>query len=154
MHNHRLAWHGHVRVTILHRDGRHEVEEFDNLITDVGLYALLDRLDDPTGHVALTRLALGSGVVEPAVGDTALGSEQWRGEVTAQSRVGATLSTTTYIPPAEATGFTINEIGWFGGPTATATPGSGILFARVLWTRTKTNIESLQIERTDTLARA
>ena len=80
-----------------------------------------------------------------------LGNETFRKQVTSQAAgaVGVTI-TNLYVAPEEAVG-TIEEIGFFSGSSASATTDSGTLFARVLYSRTKTAVESIQIERTDTI---
>ena len=63
------------------------------------------------------------------------------------------VNTVHYITPAEAVG-AIEELGWFAGAAAGAGAGTGIMISRVLYSRVKTNLESLQIERLDTLEKA
>lgn len=91
-------------------------------------------------------------MTSPAATDLGLNSEQFRKQVTTQSQVGTGQGqTTVYLAPSEATTFTIQEIGWFGGATASSAANSGILLARVLYNTSKTNLESLQVQRIDTL---
>ena len=146
-----VSWRARIRVIARYRDGRVEVEEFDNLITNVGLNLIRDGLDGADSEIKY--VALGSNNTAPVVGDTTLGVEEFRKQVTKQE-LGATgvMVTTVYIAPFEATSFTIEEIGWFAGVGATATANKGVMVARVLYGRAKTNLESLQIERTDTFS--
>lgn len=146
-----VGWHGRIRVIARDLDGRVEVDEFDNLITNAGKNMVRDFLDGTITDGAVKYVELGSGTTAPAVGQTALVTPQFRKLVTQQTLPGTgQVRTVVYIAPGEATGFTIQEIGWFAGAAATATTGSGIMIARVLYTRAKTQLESLQIERTDT----
>jgi len=46
---------------------------------------------------------------------------------------------------------TIREIGWFSNGTASA--DSGVLISRILYSRDKTTLESIQFNRTDTIGR-
>lgn len=95
--------------------------------------------------------ATGSSVMRtPAAGQTALDSEQFRKALTTNSAPATGAGkTTTYIAPGEANTWTTEEIGWFAGSTATATAGSGVMLARVLYHRAKAATESIQIDRTD-----
>lgn len=128
-----------------------QIFELENLVTNAARNALREALRSPT-DVAIRFVALGSGTATPAVTDTQLQAEQFRKVVTRQE-TGAVgeLITTMFVAPFEANAFVINEIGWFAGPGATAAANSGILIARVLWTRAKNDRESVQIERRDTI---
>lgn len=129
--------------------------EFPNMITDAGLNLLRDVLSGAVADAEIKYVALGAGSTAAAPGDTALVDEQFRKAVTAQSAAGTgALDTTLYVAPAEATEFEIREIGWFAGPDATSEADSGVLVARVLYQRQKTNLESIQIDRRDTIGRA
>lgn len=148
-----LTWRGDITVTVTGPSGL-EVVNFPNLITDAGLDHLAAALGgDDVGEI--TYVALGSSATAPTAGDTDLGAEEYRKAVTSHS-AGLTgiMDTIVVVPAPDATGFTIREIGWFGGSAASISSGSGTLIARVLYERTKTTLESIQIDRTDTLGRA
>lgn len=149
----RWPWQGKIRITV-ERDGvTVETVDLSNLITDVGKNLLRDALQDSTFDAEIHYIALGGSSTAPAAGDTTLVDEQFRKQVTSQeagSSAGEVV-TTTYIAPGEANGFTIEEIGWFAGDGASGTADSGVLIARVLYSRAKNAEESLQIERTDTI---
>lgn len=150
-----VGWQGHVTVTARQPDGSLTVERFRNLITNAGLNLLRDALGGYATDGQIKYVALGSGATAPAASDTGLALEEFRKAVTSQSAPATgELLTRLYVAPDEATTFTIRELGWFAGPAATSTPGSGVLVARVLYERTKTSLESLQIDRTDTLGRS
>jgi len=147
----RIPWHGRVRVTTRYRDGRVEEEEFDNLITNAGKNLLRDALDGMVSDCAIKYLAWGNGAVAPADGDVALGNELGRKTVTKQQTgTAGVLTTTVYLAPYEAN-VQIQELGWFAGAGATAAAGSGVLVARVLYAKLKTDLESIQIDRVDTI---
>lgn len=142
--NARYRWRGQVRVIARGVDGRVSVWEGPNQITDAGRAKLAAALRGEP--VEITHVALGADNTPPSPGDVALGDERFRKPVTAQSAgpgVGQTV-TTVYIAPGEANGFPIEEIGWF--------TADGTLIARVLYSREKTALESLQIDRTDTIS--
>lgn len=145
------GWTGLVTVTV--RDRRGEIverEEFWNLITNAGKNHVRDSIAG-TVTSKIGYVAVGSASTAPSTSDTALGTEQFRKQVTSRS-VGGTgaLTTTVYIAPNEAN-VQIEEIGWFAG-AATGTPGSGTLISRVLYSHLKNALESIQIDRTDTFS--
>lgn len=144
-------WDGHVVVTVRKPGRRGRVTVIDNLIVDAGKALLAQALRDGTALPEISYVAVGSSSTAPAAGDTTLGTETFRKAVTVQEE-GASSNktvTTTYIAPYEANG-QIEELGWFGG-AATGTADSGTLIARVLYSKLKDNLESIQIERTDTI---
>ena len=145
-----LAWAGKVRI-VVEQEGGHQIFELTNLVTDAGRNLVREALRGPA-DAGIRFVALGTGTAAPAVTDTQLQAEQFRKAVTRQE-TGAVgeLITTMFVAPFEANAFVTNEIGWFAGPGATATANSGVLIARVLWTRAKNDRESVQIERRDTL---
>lgn len=148
-----IAWKGLVRVEVRGPRGL-EVVEFANLITDAGLNYIRDLLDGAiSGDTAIRYIALGDSSTLPAASDTKLGNEIFRKQITQQTTPGTgQLQTICYIAPYECAQ-QIEEIGWFAGPGATSAKDSGVLVARVLYSRNKTNLESLQITRTDTFGR-
>ncbi len=147
----RRPWAGRIRVTV--RDlGGHVIEivEFDNLITTVGLNMVRDGLYGDVSDLEVKYFALGSDSTAPTIGDTTLGTETFRKIRTSQSKPGNGQSKfTLYIAPGEAIG-AIEEFGWFAGAAAGAGADTGIMIARVLYSRVKTALESITIERTDT----
>lgn len=150
----RLAWRGRVRIVARRADGSVEVDEFENLITDAGLNLIADALTGAVSTPEIRYVALGSSNTPVSANQTALGDERFRKQVSQQTNpnTGEAVSI-VYIAPFEATDFMIQEIGWFAGPDATDQAGSGILLARVLYSRAKSDLESLQITRTDTIGR-
>lgn len=153
----KLFWTGLIRVTARDLDGNiTDVQEFPNLITTVGRTMLRDGIYGPGGaqDLEIKYMGIGDDNTAPALGDTTLGNEIFRKARTSQSQPDATSSTyVAYIAPAEAVG-TIEEFGWFAGSAAGAGADTGIMVARTLYSRVKTALESLQIERTDSFAEA
>lgn len=149
----RLPWAGMVTVTHRTPDGRVlHVARFGNLITDAGKDLLAASLRT-AGNVAEIRyVAWGTGSTAPDPSDVALDTEVGRKIVTVQSAGGGVgeCDTTVYLAPGQAN-VAIEELGWFAGSAATAAAGTGVLLARVLYSHTKTNLESIQVDRTDTL---
>ena len=146
-----LDWQGRVKVKALDADGNVLQEDtINNLITTAGKNLLAKALREST-DCEIKYIAIGSSNTAPSTSDSQLGSETFRKAVTSQvaGSSGVTI-TNLYVAPEEAVG-TIEEIGFFSGSTASATINSGTLYARVLYSRTKTAVESIQIERTDTI---
>lgn len=145
----KINWTGRIKVTTTYRDGTVEIEEFDNIITDAGRNLMRDGLQGADTEIKY--LAWGSGITTPAVSDIALAAEAGRKLVTKQTAgaVGV-VTTTVYLAPFDAN-MQIEELGWFAGATATAAAGSGVMVARVLYSKLKSNLESIQIDRTDTI---
>ncbi len=148
-------WEPNVRITVKDLDGNIlDVQEFKNLITTVGLGMLVDLLDGDIGDGEIKYTAVGSDNTAPALGDTILGTETFRKATTSTTQPSvSSLRHITYIAPDEAIG-AIEEIGWFAGAGAGAGADSGIMISRVLYTRNKTALESIQVERLDTFAEA
>lgn len=98
-----------------------------NLVTTVGLRMVGDLLidDETTG---ITYHAIGTDATAPASGDTTLGSEQNRKQVTTRTRASQTITLSTFYSSSEST-YNIAECGLFGGASATASADTGILFS-------------------------
>jgi len=144
-------WDGEVRIVVRKPGRAGRVTVLNNLIVDSGKALLALALRDGAALPEITYVAVGSDNTAPAAGDTALGTETFRKAVTAQAEGSASNKTitTVYLAPYEANG-QIEEIGWYGGE-ATDDADSGVLIARVLYSKLKDALESIQIERTDTV---
>ena len=130
-----------------------DIQEFHNLLMSVGKNMFRDALKGAVTDLQIKRLGIGGTNTAPAVGQTTLFSEFFRKAITSRAD-GATgvLVSTTYIAPYEANTPKIEELAWFAGVDATDTTDSGIMIGRVLYSRQKTELESLQIERADTVS--
>ena len=150
-----IGWLGEYEIHVSSPDGT-EVHKIKNLITDAALNLIRDALDCTVTDLALKYLALGTdaGTLLPLSNtNTKLGAEAFRKAFTKQAVQGTgVLESTVYIAPTEAN-VNIREIGIFAGANATTTADSGVLVSRVLWTKDKTNLESINIVRTDTIGR-
>lgn len=110
------------------------VSKYENIIVTAGKHSILDRMKgDSKGEI--TFVALGSNVAAPAVGDTQLGTEVYRKQITNRTRTGVIFYSSTYIPTGEGNG-THKEIGLFGDD-ATAAADSGTLFTHAVIDETK-----------------
>ncbi len=150
-----FGWLGEYEIHVFGPNGT-EVHKIKNLITDGALNLIRDALDGTVTDLTLKYLALGTdnGTILPLVNtNTQLGAEAFRKAFTKQAVQGTgVLESTCYIAPTEAN-ISIREIGIFAGAGATGSPNTGILISRVLWTKDKTNLESINIVRTDTIGR-
>jgi len=127
-----------------------------NLITDAGLNMFRDLLKGTITDGKIKYVALGNSATAPANDQTTLVAEQFRKIVTSQNVDPVTagkLYTELYVADAEANAFKCEEIGWFAGVGATATVDTGIMIARILYSRQKASTESWTIRRTDTISR-
>ena len=142
---------GNVRVTVRDLNGNvTDVQEFPNLITTDGLNMVRDGLDGDVADLEVKYFAWGSNNAAPDLTDTQLGTETARKIRTSQSKpADAQYEYVQYLAPGEAVG-QIEEFGWFAGALAGAPVNSGIMIARVLYSRNKTAVESITIERLDT----
>jgi hypothetical protein len=73
-----------------------------------------------------------------------------RKKITKQTGVDTnSVSSISYIAPFEAIG-SISKVRYFGGMFATDGNGSGVMIAENSYSKTKTGLEALQLDRTDT----
>lgn len=148
-----VLWSGSVRL-IIATSTRRQIVSLTNLITDAGLNLMRDVLAGLASDGEIKYVAVGTGSTPPAATDMGLETEVFRKAVTKRDAPGTgQVQTTCHVASYEGN-YSIQEVGWFAGPDATPTPGSGILVARVLYARTKDELESWQIVRTDTFGRA
>jgi hypothetical protein len=117
-------------------------------ITNVGLDLIRDGLKGANSPI-ITYVSLGTSTTAPAVTDTALGNEVFRKAVTSYAN-GAShgeILINMYLAPGDAIGTDIEEIGFWGGASASIALNSGILLARGLFSHNpKTSTESLQFQ--------
>lgn len=117
-------------------------------VTNAGHNLLRDGLQGANTPL-ITYVAIGSGTTAPAVTDTQLVAETFRKAVTsyANGASAGEVLITLYLAPAEAVGGNIEEVGFFGGSTASGTANTGVLLARGLYVHNpKTSIESIQLQ--------
>lgn len=152
-----LGWLGKWEMIIRDRAGNiiERTGLRPNLITDAGLNMFRDLLSGAITDGEIKYVALGSGSTAPANDQTQLVAEEFRKLVTSQTNQAAAgeLETILFVADSEANTFTTEEIGWFAGAAASATANTGIMIARVLYSRAKTNMESWTIRRLDKVTR-
>jgi hypothetical protein len=113
----------------------------------------MEALQGETPDLEIKYLALGTSNTPVTVLDTKLGVEIFRTPIAAQSITAKGELTTEFIVLYNVAGGQIEEIGIFGGSTATSTADSGTLISRILWSKAKTNSEELNFRRIDRLSR-
>jgi hypothetical protein len=121
-------------------------------ITNVGLNLLRDGKSG-ANNPKITYFALGTGSSTPGASNTALDTEVFRKAVTTFTN-GSTgeILIALYLSPTDAVGINIAEVGLFGGSAASLTPGTGVLYARGLYSHpSKANTESIQFTLDDLL---
>lgn len=128
------------------------IKEYDNLLTDAWLTALLNNSVSlsPTHALKILKFALGSGTTAPAINDTTLETETYRNNVASLTSSGKVLYATGFFSATEFDG-TIKEVGLFAG-AATGDPDTGLLVNHAAVDETKSDTESLTIDVTITLA--
>lgn len=117
--------------------------DFHNLERDMLAGAVMD--------AKVRYLGVGTDATAPGAAQHHLFAEGFRKAVAKWDTTPGTgiLTTTTTVAGNEAV-FNIQELAWFASPSATVTTDSGVMLARVLYSRNKTNLEALQVVRTDT----
>lgn len=112
-----------------------------NKVVDVWLNVLRDSARGLESDLTYRQLAWGNNATAPAGGDTALGNELARKDVTLKTAGAAGIVTaTTHVAQGEAN-TQLEEWGLFGGPVGDLT-----MVARVLWSHDKNDGESIQVD--------
>jgi len=150
-------WLGQWEIEIRENGKIKELVPIDhNLITDAGLNMFRDALKGDVTDCEIKSVALGSDTTAPANNQTTLVAEEFRKIVTSQNVDPVTvgkLYTELYVADTEANTFKTEEIGWFAGAAASGTVDTGIMIARILYSRQKSNTESWTVRRTDFISR-
>ncbi|NSW52213.1 MAG: hypothetical protein HPY85_06890 [Anaerolineae bacterium] len=106
------------------------VAESQNLVVDDGIEFILDRMiGDESGSLAF--LAIGTGNTAAANGQSTLATETERKAFSSQSRSGYAIECRAFFP-ADDCSIEIEEVGIFGGSSASESADSGKLVSRAL----------------------
>jgi hypothetical protein len=148
------GWLGEFDVYIKPVGGDWEHDQhINNMITDSGLNLIRESLRGTITNSEIKFIAVGSGSASVSATDTQLGAEFFRKAVYSKTAVSTgVLQTIAILTETEAVA-QIYEVGVFAGATATTATNSGVMISRILYSRNKTNLESVQFQRTDTIAR-
>lgn len=128
------------------RTGEIKKELVDNMVVNLGMYAIADHLRGTTANNRgiITYCAVGTSIVAPARTDTGLGTELARKLVSVRGWAGLKVATfQTFFTTSEAIG-SLKEAGLFGDDASTI-PGSGQLYCHAAINRTKTANDTLTI---------
>ncbi len=118
---------GHLSIVLTDAEGNvKDTREVDNLVTTVGKNNVAAQLLAAPGVATPTHLAIGTGAVAAAVGDTTLGTEVARMALTSKTRSTNVVTMVGDFAAGTGTG-TITE----AGPLNAATTGD--LYARVVF---------------------
>ena len=152
----KAIWRPIVNIKIIVRDlAGNILEQTDlrNTIVRDGRKMWRDMLKGDIADGQIKQFGLGDDDTAITDLDDGLGNEIFRKAFTATSTpTDDSYQTICYIAPAEAV-FFIKELGWFAGVGALASPNyhTGILVSRVLWSRNKTALESVEVVRLDSV---
>src|SRR5258707_7039549 len=116
-------------------------------VTDNGGNLMRDGLSG-AANPKITYFAIGSGTTAATTSDTKLQIETFRKKVTSFTNGGSAgeILINVYVASGDAVNADIEEIGVFGGSSATNTPNSGVMLGRALWTHSpKLATESVQL---------
>lgn len=152
--NEKNGWLGEFDIFIKSQNGDWELDRtIKNTITDSGLNMLRETMRGIITNAEIKYIAVGTNSTAVSTSDTQLGTEIFRKAVYSKTAVSTgVLQTIAILTETEAVA-NIQEIGVFAGSTASITANTGIMISRILYNRNKTNLESIQIQRTDTIAR-
>ena len=134
------GWFGKYEIVI-----GEERFKINNRITNAALSVVRDAWYGDVVNLQIKYLALGTGSLAVNDEDTALGIEQFRTEFIDREKKAHNQSQTTAIVLDNEAVFYIKEVGVF--------TADNIMISRILWDRDKTNLESVQFIRTDTINR-
>ncbi len=130
-----------------------KTEVIHNKVMNTVLDQLAKTLKGENPDLEIKYLALGTSNTPISLTDTKLGNEIFRTPIVSQIVTGTGEITTDFtILETEAIG-NIEEIGIFGGSTATIEADTGTLISRVLWSKVKTASEEFTIRRVDKVGR-
>lgn len=149
------GWAGIWNIKIIDKL-RGEVSEttIKNRVMNTAIDEFLKVLQGTATDMQVKYLALGTGNTAITDNDTKLANEIFRTQVTSSTKTGTgELTTLAIVLDNEAIG-NLEEIGIFGGTTATATKDTGKLISRILWSKVKSGTEELQFTRVDKVVRA
>lgn len=147
------GWIGEYEIIFTHKDGTVTRDKLKNRIMNVGLNMLRDGLLGTVTDMELKYLALGTDDTAVADAQTQLVAEAFRTAFVTQITAGTGVAQSTALVLDSEAIFHIKEIGVFAGAAATSSADTGIMVSRILYDRDKTNLESIQFIRTDTIAR-
>ena len=147
-------WQGAFEIIIKNKStGEIQKEYIKNRIMNAAIEQIANPLIGGTANIEIKYLSLGTGSTAITDNDTELDTEIFR---VADSLLTATATgqvTSQFIVLDDEAVATIEEIGIFGGSSATLTANVGIMISRILWHHVKTDSEEITFRRIDTISR-
>ncbi|MFZ5352736.1 MAG: hypothetical protein ACOZCL_08435 [Bacillota bacterium] len=145
----KIGWQGTFTI-----ETNGEKEEINNRVMDAALNELIEILIGNAADIDVKYLALGTSNAAVTDSQTQLGNEIFRTQYINRERSATGEVTSKFVVLDNEAVAQIEEIGIFGGSTATATANTGTLISRILWSRNKSNSEEINFTRVDKVVRA
>jgi hypothetical protein len=154
MINAKTFWDGVFEIKIKNKTtGEIKCEEIHNRLMNASLQELVKPLTGTAANLEIKYLALGTGTTAVTDNDATLATEILRVADTLLSANATGQVTSEFVVLDSEAVATIEEIGIFGGTSATLTANVGICISRILWHHVKTNSEEITFRRIDTILR-
>lgn len=147
-----MAWSGIWEIDIKSA-GTIKKEIVKNRVMNAALEEIVKPLAGATPNIEIKYLAVGTGTTAVTDNDATLATEIFRTPGTSLSANATGQVTSQFVILKTEAVATIEEIGIFGGASATLTANVGILISRILWHHVKTNSEEISFRRIDTVTR-
>jgi len=146
-----MNWNSNVKIDIHNENGSLvDTTQFHNIITDDGMWWMARAIGSSYYEPKIIYCGWGLTNTAPSTTQTKLIAESGRKIITSYSVTSsAGCVTVCYLSPTDAI-VNIQELGWFVGSSANASSDTGCMISRTLYSRNKTNLESITIIRTDT----
>lgn len=120
-------------------DSKGNRDVVENRVMDPVLDALVNVFKGTAPDLQIKYLAIGDGTTAVTNTDTQLVNERFRVQITAQTNPSTGRLKNSFTILANEAVFTWQEVGIFGGSTASSTANTGTLISRILYTKEKTN---------------
>jgi hypothetical protein len=147
-------WNGVFEINIKDKvTGEVKKEEVHNRVMNASLEEMVKPLTGTAANLEIKYLAVGTGTTAVTDNDAALATEIFRTpDISLSANATGQVTSEFVVLDSEAV-ITIEEIGIFGGTSATLTANVGICISRILWHHVKTSAEEITFRRIDTLTR-
>jgi hypothetical protein len=149
-----FGWIGEYEIRIENKEtGKTKKHKVKNRLMNAALQEMVKPLTGVAANLEIKYLAVGTGTTAITDDDVALATEIFRTPDTALSANATGQVTSQFVVLDAEAVTTIEEIGIFGGTSATLTANVGIMLSRILWHHVKTNAEEITFRRVDTVTR-
>jgi hypothetical protein len=149
-----FGWVGEYEIQIKNKEtGKIKKQKLKNRLMNAALQEIVKPLTGVAANLEIKYLAVGTGTTAITDNDAALSAEILRTPDTSLSANATGQVTSQFVVLDSEAVATIEEVGIFGGTSATLTANVGILISRILWHHVKTNAEEITFRRVDTVTR-